>query len=429
MPEQNFNTLRSEGLREFISHRPGILVRWGIPLIFVLLIGMAFGTYYIQYPDIVHARAKVISINAPKQVLTKSRGRLVKLFKEDGVEVKKGDIIGYMENTGDHDEVLGLSEMLDTLLYFADSSRLEEIPGFWHSSNHSFARLGELQPAHQSFMRAFIAFKDYLNTGFYIAKMQMLKQELGNTRRLLTTLYQQKEILQLDLELTQKTYDVHDTLHKESILSDLDYRSQKSQLLAKKMSVPQMNASIINNENQQNALLKEMLDQENQIVQQKAIFIQALNTYRNAVEDWKVNYILYASANGIFVYSGFLGENQQLQSGQIVGVITDTSNKYFVEMLIPQTNFGKVKQGQEVLLKFSSYPSQEFGSVRGEIDFIKSISTDSGYLSKVSLPNGLVTNYKRQLLFSEGLSANAEIITENRRLSDRLFGQIRDLLK
>ena len=40
---------------------------------------------------------------------------------------------------------------------------------------------------------------------------------------------------------------------------------------------------------------------------------------------------------------------------------------YFVEMLIPQYNFGKVKQGQDVLLKFQAYPFEQYGSVLGKI--------------------------------------------------------------
>lgn len=97
-------------------------------------------------------------------------------------------------------------------------------------------------------------------------------------------------------------------------------------------------------------------------------------------------------------------------------------------MLIPQTNFGKVKAGQDVLLKFPSYPSQEFGSVKGRIEYIKNIPSDSGYLAKVILPGGLITNYKKIIVFQEGLTSQAEIITEKKRLSERLFGEIRNLI-
>ena len=98
-------------------------------------------------------------------------------------------------------------------------------------------------------------------------------------------------------------------------------------------------------------------------------------------------------------------------------------------MLTSRNNAGKIKAGQEVLLKFASYPAQEFGSVRGRIEYIKNVPTDSGYLAKVSLPDGLSTNYKKPILFQEGLMAQAEIITEKKKLSDRLFSGITNLFQ
>ena len=67
--------------------------------------------------------------------------------------------------------------------------------------------------------------------------------------------------------------------------------------------------------------------------------------------------------------------------------------------------------------------------ITGKLDFISNISTDSGYLAKVLLPNGLQTNYKKLLQYHEGLSAQAEIITEDLRLSDRMLNQLRSVVK
>jgi hypothetical protein len=86
---------------------------------------------------------------------------------------------------------------------------------------------------------------------------------------------------------------------------------------------------------------------------------------------------------------------------------------------------GKVKKGQRVLLKISSYPFEQYGSLSGKIDFISTIPTDSGYLSKVILINGLTTNYNRTIQYREGLVAQGEIITQNMRLPERLFNGIR----
>src|SRR6266404_6814449 len=103
MPIQEQSSIRSDRLREFISQRPGFLIRWGIPVFFLLLISLAIGSYFIQYPDIVRAKAKINSVNPPKQVIVKTEGRVVKLFKGDYQDISRNDVIGYIESTASHD--------------------------------------------------------------------------------------------------------------------------------------------------------------------------------------------------------------------------------------------------------------------------------------------------------------------------------------
>jgi len=42
---------------------------------------------------------------------------------------------------------------------------------------------------------------------------------------------------------------------------------------------------------------------------------------------------------------------------------------------------------------------------------------------------GLVTNYGKTLLFTEGLLAQAEIISDEKRLTERFMGQFSGLIK
>jgi hypothetical protein len=67
--------------------------------------------------------------------------------------------------------------------------------------------------------------------------------------------------------------------------------------------------------------------------------------------------------------------------------------------------------------------------VKGRLDFIFSIPTDSGYVAKVALPNGLRTNYEKQMQYKDGLKAQAEIITADTKLFDRIFNQVKYLIK
>jgi multidrug resistance efflux pump len=417
------NTFQEHGneIEEIISNKPPLIVRWGTLYFLILLLLLALICWFIQYPDLVNTKAKLTSINAPKEVITKQPGKLIKLFAKENEVVKQGMVLGYLESTASHEELINLSNTIDSLQFLVNKNDIEKILPYLNASAQN---LGELQQSFQTFQQSFINFRNYISGGFYLSKKIMLGKDLAFMQKLHNNLLQQKGLNEQDLALSQKTFDASQSLKEDKVIAELEYRNETSKLINKKLTLPQINAAIINNESQQNEKQKEIMELENTIAQQKSIFAQALNTLKSQIDDWKKKYLLTAPIDGKIAFATFLQENQQLQANQIICFINPGNSQYYAEVYIPQTNFGKVKMGQEVLLKFPAYPSAEYGSVKGKIDFISNISTDSGYLAKVILPNGLNTSYKKQIQFRDGLTAQGEIITANMRLLQRFYYNI-----
>jgi len=98
-------------------------------------------------------------------------------------------------------------------------------------------------------------------------------------------------------------------------------------------------------------------------------------------------------------------------------------------MKIPAQNAGKVQVGQKVMIKLDNYPFQQYGALIGEITNI-SISPDDefNYLVYANLPMGTSTSYHREIPFTQELLGNAEIITEELSVAERLFFKFRSLL-
>ena len=101
---------------------------------------------------------------------------------------------------------------------------------------------------------------------------------------------------------------------------------------------------------------------------------------------------------------------------------------------MPANGMGKVKIGCDVIIKLDNYPYMEYGSVKGKVKAISltpnSIKTDNqgdtgSYLVLVDLPNELTTNYGTKLEFKYELKGTVEIITNSRRLMQRLFDNFR----
>lgn len=417
---------RSEMVQELVSNKPGLLIRYGTMIFFFVLIFLFVACWFIQYPDIVAAKARLTSINTPKEVITKTSGKLIKLFAKEGDQASIGGVLGYMESTANHADVISLSETINVLQTSTEKNNFEQLPQY---INLPYQNLGELQQSYQTFLQAFIVFRNYIANGFYIKKKTMLTKDFHFLQKMHSNSLQQKNLNEEDIDLSQKTFDANQTLSDDKVISAFDYRNEKSKLINKKLTLPQINAAIISNEAQQNEKQKEIAELENQITQQKSIFIQSLYTLKSQVDEWKKTYLLTAPTDGTIAFATFLQENQQLQANQVICFVNPGNAEYYAAIYVPQSNFGKIKLGQDVLLKFPSYPFQEYGAVKGKIEFISNITTDSGYLARVILPNGLNTAYKRQVQFREGLIAQGEIITKNMRLLQRFYYNIVNQVK
>ena len=425
--------LRSAEVNEIISNRPGFLIRWGVTIFFFIVLLLVFATWFIQYPDIVTTKAKLTSINAPKEVITKTQGKLIKLIAQEGQMVQQNDLLGFIESRANHFAIIHFCKVIDSVQLLLAIHKTEEAIQYFNSfSVASYSQksspfpppAGEIEGAVSTFMQSFFLFNQYLSAGYYLKKKTMLQSDIGYLQKLHTNLLQQKNMQQQDVSLAKETFDANQSLKEDKVISPLDYRNEKSKYIGKALSIPQSSSAIISNESSQHEKQKEILQLENDIAQQKGIFTQALNTLKAQVEEWENKYLLKAPTTGKIAFATFLQENQQLQANQIICFVNPENAQYYAEVYIPQSNFGKVKTGQQVLLKFPAYPSPEYGSINGTIDFISNISTDSGYLAKIILPNGLNTTYKKQIQFRDGLTAQGEIITANMRLLQRFYYNI-----
>ena len=104
------NTFADHGneMEEIISKKPPFIVRWGTVFFLFMLLLIGFIFWFIQYPDVVIAKAKLTSLNAPKAIVTKSDGQLVKLTAKEGDMVHKDEVIGFLKGTAKAEKVIHL---------------------------------------------------------------------------------------------------------------------------------------------------------------------------------------------------------------------------------------------------------------------------------------------------------------------------------
>ena len=370
----------SNEVQEIISCRPVWLVRNGIVLFLLIIAALLGATFFIRYPDIIHANAKLTSINAPKEIITKTDGKLISLKVKEGNMVVKNDIIGFMESRANAEEMILFSKVIDSMQSLLNKNETEIAINYFNAIAMKKATTfppaaGEIEGAVSTFMQSCNLFSQYLSKGYYLQKKKMLTDDIVYLQQLYSNLQEQKQLQEQDLLLAKQTLDANKSLNDDKVISALDYRNEKSKFIGKSLTIPQITSAIINNGSSRHEKEKEIAQLENEILQQKGIFVQSLNVLKAQLEEWKSKFLLIAPISGSIAYANFYQENQQIKMNETICYINPENTQYFAQVLIPQSNFGKIKAGQKVLLKLLAYPYQEFGAVKGRLDFISNIPT------------------------------------------------------
>ena len=412
---------RSDAVDEIISARPGFTSRWALAIFLILLLLLLACTWFITYPDIILTSAKLTATNAPTEIVPRQDGKLVKLWVKNEELVEKDQVIGWIESTADHQNVIALSSLLDKAIVLLSKNETEQVSYLFQDR---FYKLGELQTAYQHFISSWQQFNDYLVNGYYYKRKKALIKEAAFLKNVNATLSQQKELTEQDIQLTQESFDSSHSLYSDKVISKEDLRQQKSRLVNRQLSLPQLTSEILSNENQQAGKEKEIDELEHNIGQQKIIFQEELQTIASLVNDWKVKYLIRAPARGKVAFLLPLQEDQFIQAGKVLGFVNPFDSHYYAQVTLPQGNLGKVAVGQRVQLRFEAYPYQEFGYVKGRLNYISRIPSDSGFLANIELPDGLFTNHHQEVQYRYGLRSQALIITRNTRLLQRFYFSI-----
>ena len=230
---------RSELAQEIISRKPGFMEKWALLLILCVLVILLSLTWFIKYPDIIEANATITATNAPKDIVIRQAGRLVKLFIHNNENVKKNEIFGWIESTADHREVLDLSQRIYNAIWLLNKRKPESVVKLF---NNRYNNLGEIQQEYQTFITALQSFNDYMANGFYSRKRRMLEwdtQLLENTKQ---TIQQQLTLTRQDVTLSEESFNMNKELFDEKVISKADLTSEKSKLMNKQMAIPQLEA-------------------------------------------------------------------------------------------------------------------------------------------------------------------------------------------
>lgn len=424
--EDNLN-LRSEEVQEILSRPPIWIVRWGITLIFMFVCIIFCLSYIIKYPDFVSAKILVTTKLPAEKVMARYSGQLDKILIKNGDTVQTGQKLAFIKNTGNFNDVYLLKNITDTLKFNVNNFQFP-----FNKTSH--LTLGDINQAYINFEKSYIDYfllkdlKPYTNRlGDNKTSLQELKNQLKNQ-------ITQKKLQEKEFKLKQTDFERNKRLFEKGIISQRDYELKELEFLQVQKDISSMIISISqiteSISSADHTLMTTKINEKEDTTRFLKNLIQSYDLLKEAIRNWEYNYTLTSSINGVISFQNFWGANQFVNIGSVVFTILPVDNANLVgKLLIPAQNAGKVSAGQKVLIKLDNYPYQEYGMLIGEVtNFSLSPDNEGNYTVYITFPRGTKTSYNKTLKFSQELVGNAEIITENLSIAERMFNKLRGTL-
>lgn len=417
--------LKSNDINEIITKMPNNLILFGNFIVFITIMLIIILTWFIKYPDIIKSEAMITTTIPPQKIYSNVTSKIETIFVKDKQEILPNQPISILINSADYKSVYFLKAIIDTLDIQNDISNFILI----NSMNWT---LGEIEVSFSEFESNYLQYQLYKKLNPFLNEEWANNKSLLELNNQLTELNSQHTIYNSELNFRRNKLQRSKLLFDKGIISasenekeHVDYLNAERSSKNFDLQKSQIKASINNMKNVSRATI---IERENKDVNLYKETLQSLQNLKRAIKDWEMKFVLQSDISGTVSFLDFWTEYQTVKENDLIfTVIPDKNSEFIAKLKTPIRNSGKIKIGQRVNITLLNYPEAEFGSLTGNVKSISSIPDESGfYLINVSLPEKLITTYNKEIEFKQEMRGNAEILTEDLRLIEKIFHQFRN---
>lgn len=419
--------LRSEEVQEVMGQIPAWILRWGVTILFIVVLCLLIGSCFFKYPDVIVAEMTLTSRNPVAQIVARASGKMSALYVKDGEDVMIGTPLAVLENPAITGDILSLkTEILKNIGH--PDSLMNSLLG------KQELMLGEVQAGYTNLLNVLHEYRNYRELNYYPQKISSVQRQIAKYHVYYQGQKRQQQVMEAQYQIACQQYKRDSLLFNRQILSPSEHEMARATFLQSRYSLEGTNASLENLKIQIGQMDENLLDLQLEQMEKESSLQQNLRSVTeqllNAINSWELNFCLTAPIKGKVTFTTFWNANQYVSSGETVfTIVPEGENLLIGKALLPVTRSGKVKVGQRVIIRFSNYPDQEFGIVNGCVSTISLVPAKDFYMVEIAFPEGLTTNYKISLPVSQEMKASAEIVTEDLRLIERFFQPLKKILK
>lgn len=412
-----------------LGNPPSWMLNWGMTLVLVATLLFGVLAWLIKYPDVIPAKVQILTENPAIRVMPLASGKLVELPVINQQEVAEGDLLAELDNPISKTTILELGTIL------AQISQMEKPNQFAALQLPEHLELGNLQSGYASLVQQLESYQYFWQQTGVANKIKTLESQIQHTLLLNKNLKKQQQTLAKEVKIVQKNYQRNQKLNQEGIVSDVELEQIETNYLQYQRQLDNFGSQMINNQVQIEQLQAQIIDlQQNRAEEQNAKIISLKEVVQNLMAQiaiWKQTFLVTAPISGKVNFNKIWGKNQFVTSSEALLTIvpSEGTGSIIGRALLPVANSGKVKIGQTVHIDLNGFPYQEFGIIKSEVKQIALVPEEEFYVLEIALPDTLVTTYNKIIPFAQEMEGTAKIITEDRRILERIFDRFFDILK
>lgn len=422
--------LRSEEVQEVMNHISPWVVRCGITVLALILLMILVGCWIFRYPDTLAAEVTLATEEPPAFVLSHATGKLDTLYVKNGSLVSTDADLGVIGNAASSEDVRFLKERMKAW---------EAQDYDWREGVEFFAgrrwQLGELQSAFAAFITSLTEYARFMELDYYARKLRFQEKQLGGQRSYLRLAEREYELIDKDIKLAESMYTRDSILYVRKAMIAAEFEESGSRYLQSlrskeevRMSLLQAEMQLVQHEENMLDIRKQAYDEEQS---RRTDLKNAIGQLAAQLSAWEYSYLLKSPVRGKVTFMTVWSRNQNVKAGETVFTIQPSdSSRVLGKALLPLQGSGKVHVGQRVHIRLNNYPDQEFGYVKGQVASISPAPTEEGmYIVEITLPDGMQTNYGKQLPVSRELKGTADIILADKNVLERLLAPLRKVVE
>ena len=415
-------------LQAILGRPPSWILRWGISLIGLAILLLLWLSWLVKFPDIIPARVVLTTEIPPLHLFAQSDGKIAALKVKDKQSVHVNELLAEIENPANYADVIALEVFLKKI---KDQS-LSEMSKVSPPVN---LLLGELQNPFSTFTQNLKAFSFFQNKNEIVAKTIAFEAQIDYLKRMNLSLQKQEVNLGEAVALANSNLQRMETLLASKSGSVVSVENAKAEVLRNERDLEQLQSSILQN----NFTVKDL---ELQIINlkenrsdgknEKTIALREnVEVLLSSIENWKQKFLILAPMDGQVSFTQVLNQNQFVKSGQEIMTIVPSGGvgKLTGKAWLPSNNSGKVLDSMVVNIRLDGFPFQEYGVVKSSVKSKSTLPQEGYYLVELNVPAELETTYGKKIPFQQEMQGTGNIITDDRRILERVFDRFLNLTK